>query len=275
MTVTETGTVLDRIVAQTAIDLERRKHLIPPVQLERALASAAPVVDVLAALNQPTVTVISEVKRASPSKGRFPVNVIPGEVAAEYVAGGASMISCLTDEPFFQGSLDDLDDVVAVAGAAQPPIGVLRKDFIIDRYQIDEARLHGASCILLIVACLTDDHLRELHDHARSRGMAVLVEIHDEIELERALQLSPVFVGINNRNLKTMSVDLATTERLAPRLPGNVLVAGESGIFSREDVRRMAEAGVDAILVGESLILQTDRAAAVRKLQGIRKSPRD
>ncbi len=274
MVVTETGTVLDRIVAQTALDLEVRKQYLPPEELRQRLVDAPPVVDVLAALNQDTVTVISEVKRASPSRGRFPVEIDPEAVAAEYIAGGASMISCLTDEPFFQGSLQDLDQAVAVASAGSTPVGVLRKDFMIDPYQVDEARLHGASCILLIVACLSDDALRQLHDHATSLGMATLVEVHDEAEIERALKLQPRFLGINNRNLKTMTVDLAVTERLAAQVPSDVVLAGESGIFTRDDVQRLADAGVDAILVGESLILQPDRAGAVRALSGVGKSPR-
>lgn len=274
MVVTETGAVLDRIIAQTAIDLEARKQQVPPSELESRLADASPVVDVLASLNQETVTVIAEVKRASPSKGRFPVEVDPAAVADGYVAGGASMISCLTDEPFFQGSLADLDDVVRVAGTAPTPVGVLRKDFMIDPYQIDEARVHGASCVLLMASVLDDDMLLQLHDYATALGMAALVEVHDEEELERVLEIDPRLIGINNRNLKTLTVDLAVTERLAQLVPARTLLAGESGIFTREDVQRMADVGVDAILVGESLILQPDRAEAVRALRGVEKTAR-
>jgi indole-3-glycerol phosphate synthase len=272
--VTETGTVLDRIIAQTAQDLTTRRALIPRSHLQSQLAAAPPAVDVISALTRDTVTVIAEVKRASPSKGRFPVEIDPASVARAYATGGAAMISCLTDGPFFQGSIEDLDAVVGVAGVASPPVGVLRKDFIIDEYQIDEARVHGASCVLLIAACLNDETLRRLHDYASSLGMAILVEIHDRTELERAMALDPSLLGINNRSLKTLSFNLAVTESLAPLVPPGIVLAGESGIFTAEDVERMAAVGVDAVLVGESLIVQSDRVAAVRSLQNVRKSPR-
>ncbi|HYJ12904.1 MAG TPA: indole-3-glycerol phosphate synthase TrpC, partial [Thermomicrobiales bacterium] len=158
--VTETGTVLDRIIARTALDLAVREAQTPRSELQARLMSAPPIVDVVSALEQDNVAVIAEVKRASPSKGRFPVEIDPASVARSYIRGGAAMISCLTDGPFFQGSLEDLDEVVAVASATASPVGVLRKDFMIDEYQIDEARLHGASCILLIAACLSDESLR-------------------------------------------------------------------------------------------------------------------
>ena len=272
---TETGTILDRIVAQTALDLAKQRELIPRAELHNRLATAPPVVDVEPALRRDTVTVIAEFKRASPSKGRFPVAVVPSEVADSYIRGGAAMISCLTDAPFFQGSLQDLDDVVAVAGTSESPVGVLRKDFIIDEYQIDEARVHGASCILLIAACLDDESLHRLHEYATSLGMATLIEVHDDVELERSLALQPRLIGINNRNLKTMSVDLATTESLASLVPPGVMLVGESGIFTGADVQRLAAAGVDAVLVGESLIVQPDRVAAVQALQNVKKRSRD
>ncbi len=272
--VTETGTVLDRIVAQTRIDLEARKAAMPGSELHRRFGEQPEPLRFTELLRQETVTVIAEVKRASPSKGRFPVEVDPPAVAADYAAGGASAISCLTDGPFFNGSLDDLESVIAVTKDLDRPVGVLRKDFMIDRYQVDEARAFGASCILLIVACLDDELLRDLYDYATSLGLSTLVEVHDERELDRALGAGATQVGINNRDLKTLKVDLAVTNRLVSGIPPGMVVVGESGISTVDHVRTMAEAGVDAILVGESLIVQDDRAQAVRALTGIRKQHR-
>lgn len=266
--VNETGTVLDRIIARTQQDLILRKEEFTRQQLQEEIGSAPPIVDIMSELQQSTVTVIAEVKRASPSKGRFPVEIDPAQVARQYKAGGARMISCLTDGPFFQGSLGDLDLVVGEVGQKPNPVGVLRKDFIIDEYQIDEARVHGASCILLIAACLDNLALRQLHDYATTLDLAILVEVHNREELDRALAIGPRFVGINNRDLKTFVVDLNVTEKLAPAVPNGVLLAAESGIFTSEDVSRMAAVGADAVLVGESLILQPDRSAAVAVLDG-------
>lgn len=267
----QTGTVLDRIVAQTRIDLEARKAAVPSSELQRRFGDHPAPLRFTELLRQETVTVIAEVKRASPSKGRFPVEVDPPATAAAYAAGGASAISCLTDGPFFDGSLADLASVVAVTEHIDPPVGVLRKDFMIDRYQVDEAREHGASCILLIAACLDDDLLRDLYGYATTLGLSTLVEVHDERELQRALAAGATLVGINNRDLKTLKVDLAVTNRLAQRIPPEVVVVGESGISTVDHVRAMAEAGVDAILVGESLIVQRDQGEAVRALTGVRK----
>lgn len=273
--VAETGTVLDRIVAQTRIDLEARRAGVPSAELHRRFHDHPDPLPFSALLRQETVTVIAEVKRASPSKGRFPVEVDPPLVAAEYAAGGASAISCLTNGPFFMGSLDDLAAVVAVTKQLDRPVGVLRKDFMIDRFQVDEARAYGASCILLIVACLDDGLLRDLHEHATSLGLSTLVEVHNEHELDRALTAGATLVGINNRDLKTLKVDLEVTNRLVSDIPPGVVVVGESGISTVDHVRTMAEAGVDAILVGESLIVQDDRAQAVRALTGVEKRSRD
>ena len=272
--IAETGTVLDRIVAQTRIDLEARKASMPVAELQRRFGQHPEPLQFTKLLRQETVTVIAEVKRASPSKGRFPAEVDPATVASRYAEGGATAVSCLTDGPFFEGSLDDLAAVVEFTSRLDRPIGVLRKDFMIDRYQIDEARAYGASCILLIVACLDDDLLRDLYEYATSLGLSTLVEVHDGPELERALGAGAMLIGINNRDLKTLTVDLEVTNRLVPGIPPGVLVVGESGISTVDHVRTMAEAGVDAILVGESLIMQDDRAQAVRALTGIRKHER-
>ena len=273
-TTQETGTVLDRIIVQTRIDIEQRKRQVSPEAM-RELAWDGPVpTNLAAALRQDTVQVIAEVKRASPSKGRFPVEIDPPLVASQYAAGSAAGISCLTDGPFFQGSLDDLRAVTRVMQSLGRPIGVLRKDFTVDSYQIDEARAAGASAILLIVACLTDHDLHRLHAYAQDLGMTVIVEVHEDEELKRALAVEAQVVGINNRNLKSLKVDLEVTQRLAPQIPSGVVVIGESGIFARPDVETMAKSGVDAILVGESLILQNDRAAAVQSLLGVVKLTR-
>jgi indole-3-glycerol phosphate synthase len=273
--VVNTKTVLDRIVAQTRIDLDRRKRRTSREELLARFDDRPDPIDVRAALNQDTVSVIAEIKRASPSKGRFPLEVDPAEVAQAYAAGGSGVISCLTDEPFFHGSLRDLKAVTSFTEHLPVPIAVLRKDFTIDRYQIDEARASGASCILLIVACLTDDLMRELNDYAMSLGMSVLVEVHNREELDRALGTGSRLVGVNNRNLKTLAVDLNVTVALAPLVPRDVVLVAESGIDGRDHVELMANAGVDAILVGESLIVQEDRTAAVRKLTGVRRSRRE
>lgn len=272
--ITETGTVLDRIVAQTARDLHLRMSQVSRDDMASLAAAAPRPVDVVASLDRDTVTIIAECKRASPSKGVFPVEVKPGEVARAYAKGGASAISCLTDGAFFQGSLDDLDDVVTALRLVSPPVGVLRKDFTIDPYQIDEAIVHGASAILLIVACLDDLALRRLSDHAHGLGLTVLVEVHDELELERAMAIEPSLVGINHRNLKTLAVDLAVSKRLAAMVPPEVILVGESGIHDRAHVEELAAIGIDAILVGESLIMQEDRAAAVKSLAGVVKHRR-
>lgn len=264
--VRETGTYLDRILAQTvktvAADKLRTSTAIMAANVRFASAVTP------ASFQRDTLTVIAEFKRASPSKGRFPVEINPRDIANDYIAGGVAGISCLTDEPFFQGSLADLDEVVRTSAGRVP---VLRKDFTIDRYQIDQARTHGASMILLIVACLDDTDLRGLREHAESLGMTALVEVHDEAEAERAVKSGATMIGINNRDLRSFNTDLATTERIAPQLPPDTIIVGESGIHSVEDAERMAAAGCDVILVGESLILHSDRVAAVRELATVRK----
>lgn len=265
----ETGTYLDRILTQTARDLAIRKACTSPQELRAKAATMPAAIQETPALRRETVGVIAEIKKASPSKGTFPVDVVPEEIAGAYIEGGVAAISCLTDEPFFKGSLADLESVAAIASGAEPAVPVLRKDFIIDAFQIDEARAYGASIVLLIVAALDDHQLREFREYAESMGMAALVEVHDAEEVARAVDSGATLVGINNRNLRTFEVDLAITEQLAPTLPSETVVVGESGIFTREHVERLAGYGVDAVLVGESLILQPDRADAVRAIAGV------
>ena len=266
----ETGTILDQIIARTARDLADRKRLTTTSLLKQRAAARPPVVSFRAAVRGTGVSVIAEVKRASPSRGVFPIAIDPPEVARAYLEGGASALSVLTDEPFFQGSLADLESVAGVARSRLSPVPVLRKDFVVDPYQIVEARAHGADAILLIVAALDDGALDRLLAEAGAFGMDVLVEVHDEREMERALALDATLIGINNRDLRTFTVDLATTERLAPLAGPDVTLVGESGVFDRRDVVRLGAAGVSAVLVGEGLILQPDRASAVEALLGVR-----
>ena len=216
-----------------------------------------------------SIALIAEVKKASPSMGVICKDFDPVRIAKEYEAAGASCLSVLTDEKFFQGSLDYLRQIRA---AVKLPL--LRKDFIIDERQILEAIEWGADAILLIVAILTDEQLAKFHLLAIEAGLAVLVEVHDEEELERALKISPALIGVNNRNLKTFQVDLVTTERLAAKLFSSAathhsaLLIAESGIHSRADVERLKKCGAGAILVGESLVKQGDIAGKVRELIG-------
>lgn len=228
--------------------------------------------DFIGALRQPrlgTIGLIAEVKKASPSAGVICHDFDPVRIAKEYEAAGAGCLSVLTDEKFFQGSLDFLRQI---RDAVKLPL--LRKDFIIDERQILEAIEWGADAILLIVAILTDAELAKFHSLATGAGLAVLVEVHDEEELIRAMKFSPAMIGINNRNLKTFKVELATTERLAARLFNSLdtgrstLLVAESGIHSRADVGRLKKSGAGAILVGESLVKEGDIAAKVQELIG-------
>lgn len=261
-----TDSILDAIIDRTVADVALRKEATSRQMLEGWAAERPPALSLRAALQRPGMSVIAEFKRASPSKGRFPVEIEPVEVARSYVKGGASAISVLTDGPFFQGSLDDLTAVGEIAWPVGAP--VLRKDFIVDDYQIVEARAAGADAVLLIVAALEDSRLIALQAFAARLGMDALVEVHDAQEMVRAADAGARIIGINNRDLRTFHVDLGISETLAPAAPVDTVVVAESGIRNRRDVERLVAAGVDAILVGESLILSDDRAAAIRTLVG-------
>ena len=208
-----------------------------------------------------SIALIAEVKKASPSAGIICKDFDPVKIAKEYEAAGASCLSVLTDEKFFQGSLDYLRQIRAAV-----KIPLLRKDFIIDERQILEAIEWGADAILLIVAILSDEQLAKFHSLATEAGLAVLVEVHNEAELERALKISPALIGVNNRDLKTFKVDLATTEKLAKKIPAGTILIAESGIHFRADVERLKKCGAKAILVGESLMKNGEIQTKVREL---------
>ena len=262
-----TGTILDKILDQTATDVAARKARMPVAALYAKGEGRPAPVSLHGVLSAPGMSVIAEIKRASPSRGVFPVEIDPAVVAADYIAGGAAAISVLTDEPFFQGSLDDMAQAAQVAHGADRPVAILRKDFLIDPYQVVEAWAYGADAVLLIVAALTDDQLRELMTVVDEYGLEALVEVHDETEMARAIVLGARVLGINNRDLHTFAMDLSTTERLAPLAPIDAVVIGESGVFGPAEIERLWKAGAQAVLVGEGVIVQPDRADAVRVLR--------
>ncbi|HSM57129.1 MAG TPA: indole-3-glycerol phosphate synthase TrpC, partial [Candidatus Sulfomarinibacteraceae bacterium] len=251
--------------------LPRLKRSVP-VEDVRALAGMAPpALDFAAALSEPGVSLIAECKKASPSRGLMVRDYDAAQLAQAYVRAGASAISVLTDARHFQGSLDDLREVKEVLQTLKGPetgrpVPVLRKDFIFDPYQIYEARAAGADAVLLIARVLGQNDLRSLLQLTHELGMEALVEVHSEDELEKVLALDPRVIGVNNRNLQTFEVDFDITARLRQQIPEPVVTVAESGIKGPEDVRRMAEIGVDAMLVGESLVRSKDVLAAARRL---------
>ena len=260
--------ILERICDDKRRHIAARKNLCPQPEIE-LLASKAPEPRGFAAALGAAVTagaygLIAEIKKSSPSKGLIREDFQPTNLAQAYRAGGATCLSVLTDAPYFEGRDEDLS-----AARSATPLPVLRKDFTLDSYQVYEARALGADCILLILTALDDAEAKDFADLARELRMDALLEVHDEAELERGLRLDSRLVGINNRNLKSLEVDVATTERLAPLIPHDRIAISESGLANAGDLARMAAADVHCFLIGEALMRQQDVEAATRSLMSV------
>ena len=253
--------VLDSIIAGVREDLAKRRKSLN--ELHEQMSQAASPLDAHSVFNKEVMSVIAEVKRSSPSKGALSTISDPAALAQQYEAAGASVISVLTEERRFKGTLADLTAV-----RAKVTIPVLRKDFMVDEYQFFEARAHGADMVLLIVAALAKSQLRDFYDLATELGMAALIEVHTADELERAMEISPRIVGVNSRNLKTLDVEPAAFADLIPRIPLDVIRVAESGISQRSDVEFAQRHGANAILVGEALVTSADPNLAMRTLLG-------
>lgn len=266
-----TPSILDKIIATKRDEIAARRLRVTRAQLELEIAGLGAPRDFHTALEQRVArgqpAIVAEFKRASPSAGWIRQHADAGEIARAYEAGGAACMSVLTDSAFFRGSDEDL--AVARSACGLP---VIRKDFIIDEYQVYETRAIGADALLLIVAALEDRQLRDFSLLGRELGLGVLVEVHDAAELERALAVPGNLLGINNRDLHRFVTDLETTERLTPKVPADRVVVAESGINERADIDRLRAAGVHAFLVGEALMKGADPAAALRELIGSEKS---
>jgi indole-3-glycerol phosphate synthase len=256
---------LKKIISRVQRELERRKTEVPESELERLAHLQSPALDFAAALRGDSLRFICEVKKSSPSKGVICQDFDPAALASDYAAGGAAAVSVLTEADYFHGSLGHLR---AVKRAVEEKLPVMRKDFILERYQLYETLAYGADAVLLIVAALTPEKLRALLVAAHALGLECLVEAHTADEVETAVECGGRVIGINNRNLSTFEIDLAVTERLRPFVPLDRLVVAESGLTSRADVLRMEAAGVNAVLVGEALVRAPDPAAKLRELRG-------
>jgi indole-3-glycerol phosphate synthase len=261
----EVPDILARILADKAEEVRNRSAAVSLAEIERqahAAPKARPFITALCdAVSDGRVGLIAEIKRASPSGGLIRDPFDPPALAKDYATGGATCLSVLTDLPHFQGTPEHLK-----AARAACKLPVLRKDFIIDPWQVFEARAMGADCVLIIMAAVTDERAEELEDITHSLDMAVLLEVHDQRELDRALGMNSRLIGVNNRNLRTLQTDLATVEELVPQVPADKIPIAESGIRTPDDVRRMAAAGARCILVGESLMRQADLTAATAAL---------
>ena len=259
----KTGTILDRIVADKRGELAAAASAAPLAELQMRARNAPSVRPFARALLGARVALIAEVKKASPSRGLLRADFDAVALAKVYANAGAAAISVLTDAKLFLGSLGDLRSIRDALPDGPP---LLRKDFLFDPYQIYEARCSGADAVLLICAILEPPLFQDLMDSAKKLDMDVLVEVHDEKELQVALSAGADLIGINNRDLRTFEVDLATTERLAPRVPNGVTLVAESGFFTRMDIRRLEACGVSAVLIGEALVTADDAGAKVREL---------
>jgi indole-3-glycerol phosphate synthase len=258
---------LDKICDDKRAHINRNEHFIPQIVLEERAKLQLPPVGFCKAilvkrdLKEPAL--IAEVKKASPSKGIIRDDFDPVQIASSYQSAGATCISVLTDQPYFKGSDEDFEAVKTISH-----IPVIRKDFMLTPYQIVESRALGADCILLIMAALDDMTVQTLYKTATDLGMDVLIEIHDEDELNRALKLNPMMIGVNSRNLKTLEVNIQTAFELVQKIPANIIRVAESGISTNAQLQSLFEAGYDAFLVGESLMREDDISKAVRKLLG-------
>jgi len=260
--------VLDAIVAHKRVEVATAKRAVPVESLASRAADQPPPLDFIGALRRSTVAVIAEIKRASPSKGVFAPGLAADMTARQYVHGGAAAISVLTDERYFHGTLDDLTAAQNAVRSLQAPVPLLRKDFVIDAYQVVEARAAGADAVLLIVRILSDEELETLHRTADAQGMAALVEVCNAEDIARIASLAPRLVGINQRNLSDFTVDRSTFARLRGLLPEETIVVAASGIRTADDVANAARAGADAILVGEAIVTAEDRCRKVQELSG-------
>ncbi|HEU0192334.1 MAG TPA: indole-3-glycerol phosphate synthase TrpC [Mycobacterium sp.] len=262
------ATVLDSIIEGVCADVAAREAVVSMAEIKAAAEAMSPPLDVLAALREPGIAVIAEVKRASPSKGHLAAIADPTELACAYQDGGARVISVLTEQRRFNGTLEDLDAVRAAVS-----IPVMRKDFVVQPYQIHEARAHGTDMLLLIVAALEQPALVSMLDRIESLGMTALVEVHTEDEADRALSAGAKVIGVNARDLKTLELDRDCFARIAPGLPTDVVKVAESGVRGTADLLAYAGAGADAVLVGEGVVTSADPRAAVADLVSAGKHP--
>jgi indole-3-glycerol phosphate synthase len=254
--------ILDRIVSDNLQELEDKKCRLPIGELKKWASGQPPALDLASVLRGDGIKLIAEVKKASPTRGVIRSDFDPVEIAKIYDGNGAAAVSVLTEAKHFQGSLDHLKDI----REALPKLPLLRKDFIVDPYQVYESRAYGADSLLLIVAILKPETLQELLQLSHELGMSCLVEVHSEAEVEISLKSQANIIGINNRDLKTFSLDIATTERLRPLIPLDRIVVSESGIKERTDIDKLRRLGIDAVLIGESLMSAPDIAARMREL---------